>query len=82
MNKFFRLLARKFFAKWIKVYWNEVVISDEELLYSKGKAEFYVKDQIAKRFAEQLMKDGRIEFESNKDYSRMTTTIRGKLRVI
>lgn len=82
MKKYFRELARKFFTQWIKTYWNEVVISDEELVFSEGKVEFYAKDKIAKRFAEQLMKDGMIEFENNKDYSRMTTTIRGKIRVI
>lgn len=63
-------MARKFFTQWIKTYWNEMVITEEQLVFSEGKVEFYIKEKIARRFAEQLMKDGMIEFENNKDHSR------------
>lgn len=79
---FLRKLARKFYEHQIRVYWNEIIISDEELLYSKGKVEDYAKNKIAKRFAEQLMKDDMIDFETTKDYDRIHTVIRGKIRVI
>lgn len=82
IKRYIRVLARKLFEHQIKIYWNEVIISDEELLYSKGKVEHYAKEKIARRFAEQLMNDGMIDFESRKDYNKMYTVIRGKIRVI
>lgn len=78
----FRNLARKFFKKWIKIYYSQISVDEYEIVASKSKIIDYVKDKIIFDLARKLFEDGMIDFEEETDIRTNRRIIKAKIRII